>query len=225
MKTGQLKKMLIEAYTTEDYSGSVVDSFEVMFNPENYSRKYEVEYQDAQGAGDTASSQVYGNIKPQDYEFEITIDGTGVAADKVEVHSIVEHFLEVTGKNDGEIHRPRYLKLSWGKLLLKGVLRSANITFSLFKPDGSPLRAKIRFTIAENVEDTLRVAEADNNSPDLTHQRIVIQGDNLPLMVSKIYDSPFNYYLQVAEFNQLDNFRRLRVGARLLFPPVKNEKA
>jgi nucleoid-associated protein YgaU len=65
------------------------------------------------------------------------------------------------------------------------------------------------------------VAEADNNSPDLTHARIVKLGDNLPLMVANIYLHPTTYYLQVAEANDLNNFRRLRTGQQLIFPPVK----
>jgi hypothetical protein len=217
---GELTKLTIEAYQEEDYSGQAVDSFELMFNPENYQRKYEVEYNERQGSGDTASPQVFGKIKPQDYRFEFVLDGTGVAGPKVEVSEKVEHFLEVTGKNDGDIHRPRYLKLFWGKLLVKCVLKSAEITYNLFKPDGTPLRAKVQMNVSENVEDTLRVAEAGNNSPDLTHLRMIKEGDTLPLMASRIYESPA-YYLQLAEFNGLTNFRRLRAGQELLFPPLK----
>ena len=47
--TGEIKKMRIEAHAKEDYSDSPVDTFEVMFNPTNYARKYEVEYHPRQG--------------------------------------------------------------------------------------------------------------------------------------------------------------------------------
>lgn len=224
--SGELTKLKVEAYQEADYSDTPAEDyiFEVMFNPTNYVRKYEVEYQDRQGAGDTASPQIYGNIKPQDYNFELTIDGTGATGVKVDVNDKVEHFLKVTGKNDGDIHRPRYLKVIWGSLLVKCVLKSAEVTYNLFKPDGTPLRAKIRFTVSENVEDTLRVAEAGNNSPDLTHKRLVHEGDHLPLMTNRIYGTP-DYYLQVAAYNGLKNFRRLRAGRKLFFPPVKNKEA
>lgn len=220
MENGELVKFKIEAFTAEDYSGSPVDTFTVMFNPNNYSRKYEVEYHERQGAGDTGSPQVFGKIKPQEYNFEFLIDGTGTAADKVNVNDTILHFLEVTGKNDGDIHRPRYLKLIWGTLLVKCVLKSAEVAYSLFKSDGSPLRAKIRATFSENVEDTLRVAEAGNNSPDLTHMRTVMAGDTLSLMAERIYGDS-SYYYQVAEINNLKNFRKLEVGQQLIFPPVK----
>lgn len=221
MANGELKKLIIEAYKTEDYSGSPIDTFTAMFNPENYSRKYAVKYKDRQGAGDTASPQVFEAIEPESYDFTFLLDGTGVTGTSVKVHEEVEHFLDVTGRNIGDIHRPPYLIVSWGSLLIKGVLKSADINFKLFSPDGIPIRAEIRASFAGAMEDQRRVAEADNKSPDLTHARIVKLGDNLPLMVAEIYTNPAAYYLQVAEVNGLNNFRRLRAGQNLIFPPVK----
>lgn len=219
--SGELKKMQIEAYKEADYSGTPARTFLVMFNPNTYSQKYEVEYQARQGQGDTGSPQVFGKVKPQEYAFEFLFDGTGTAAEKVEVQETIEEFLKVTGKHDGEIHRPLYLKLSWGALVSKCVLKSAEITYILFKPDGKPLRAKVKATFAENIEDALRVAEERKNSPDLTHVYEVKEGEHLSLLSNRFYGNP-SYYLQLAAFNGLDNFRKLRVGQRLLFPPLKD---
>lgn len=219
MESGKLVKFKIESFKAEDFSGEAVDTFEVMFNPNNYSLKYEVQYKESQGAGDTASPMVYEKIKPQELNFEFLIDGTGTISEKKDVSQTINHFFTVVGY-DGEIHRPRYLKLSWGELLVKCVLKSAEVAYSLFKPGGEPLRAKIRASFAEIVEDNLRVAQEDNNSPDLTHMRTVVAGDTLTLMTERIYGDPA-YYYQVAEVNQLVNFRKLKVGQRLFFPPIK----
>ncbi|MCC6411366.1 MAG: hypothetical protein IT270_06885 [Saprospiraceae bacterium] len=224
--TGGLTKMRIEAYDKEDYSGSPINTFDVMFNPDNYARKYEVEYQPRQAQGDTASPQIFGKIKPQEFAFDFVFDGTGVSGqslpDMLGVHQSVDKFLTVTGKNNGDIHRPNYLKLSWGPLISKCVLKSAEISYTLFKPDGTPLRAKLKATFSENKEDAFRVAESRNNSPDLTHRRTVQQGDTLPLMTERIYGTDI-YYLQVAAFNNLKHFRKLEVGQVLFFPPLKDK--
>lgn len=218
---GKLKKMVIEAYKEADYSGSPAQTFTVMFNPNTYTQKYEVEYEARQGQGDSGSPQVFGSIKPQEYNFEFLFDGTGTAADKVEVQDVVEAFLTVTGKLDGEIHRPMYLKIAWGALISKCVLKSAEITYTLFKPDGYPLRAKVKATFSENIEDALRVAEERKSSPDLTHIRVVKQGDHLSLMAQQMYGDP-KYYLQVAQVNNLKNYRKLEIGVSLIFPPLKD---
>jgi hypothetical protein len=218
---GELKKMLIEAFLEADYSSSATDSFTVMFNPSTYTQKYEVEYQERQGQGDTGSPQVFGKIKPQEYNFDFLFDGTGTVADKVEVRETVDRFLTVTGKHDGEIHRPKYLKLSWGSLLSKCVLKSAEITYTLFRADGYPLRARVKATFSENVEDALRVAEQRNSSPNLTHVHQVKEGEHLSLLAHHYYGEP-GRYLQVAQHNRLRNYRRLEPGQTIVFPPIKD---
>ncbi|RKZ90971.1 MAG: hypothetical protein DRQ43_10645, partial [Gammaproteobacteria bacterium] len=154
--SGELKKMQIEAYKESDYSDTK-EVFTVMFNPNTYSQKYEVEYEDRQGQGDSGSPQIFGKIKPQEYSFEFLFDGTGTAAKKVIVHDTVEQFLAITGKFEGKNHRTKYLILYWGTLLAACVLKSAEITYTLFDSDGSPLRAKVKATFSENIDDTLRV--------------------------------------------------------------------
>jgi nucleoid-associated protein YgaU len=222
---GELKKLTIEPYTQIDYSSKAdCGDFVAMFNPSSYRHKYEVEYQPVQGQGTTGSAQKFGKIKPQEYTFEFLIDGTGVSSEKKEVADEIEHFLIVTGKNNGDIHRPHYLKISWGSLISKCVLKSAEITYNLFRADGKPLRARINATFAENIDDALRVAEEGNNSPDLTHSRVVKDGDTLPLMSWRIYGKP-DYYLEVARANNLANFRQLTVGQTLYFPPLNRKQA
>ncbi len=219
---GHLKKLTIEAHRQPDYSDSAAETFTAMFNPTAYTQKYELEYQDEQGAGTTSSPQVFGKIKPQDYTFDLVFDGTGAVVEEKDVHKEVEHFLKVTGKHDGEIHRPLYLKLAWSKLALKCVLKSAEITYNLFKSNGDPLRAKVKAVFSENIEETLRVARERKNSPDLTHVRQVQDKATLPLMANRIYNDPA-YYFQLAAANKLKHFRNLKTGTQLTFPPIKNK--
>src|SRR5258705_3693126 len=211
--------MKIDAHRKSDYSDQPVDSFEVLFNPNTYSQKYEVVYHARQGAGDTGSPQVFGKIKPQEYTFELLFDGTGTAIARKEVRTELDKFLTVAGRHDSEIHRPMYLRLSWGPLISRCVLKSADIIFTLFKPDGSPLRARVRAVFSENVEDTLRVAEERRNSPDLTHVHTVKSGEHLSQLADKYYGDA-SRYLQVADFNKLANFRRLEPGQQIVFPPI-----
>jgi LysM repeat protein len=216
---GGLTRLKIEAHRKSDYTDQPVDSFEVLFNPTTYSQKYEVVYHARQGAGDTGSPQVFGKIKPQEYTIELLFDGTGTAIPRKEVRQELDRFLAVTGRHDSEIHRPLYLKLSWGPLVSRCVLKSADITYTLFKPDGSPLRARVRAVFSENVEDTLRVAEERRSSPDLTHVHTVMAGEHLTQLAERYYGDAARY-VQVAEFNRLTNFRRLEPGQELVFPPV-----
>lgn len=220
---GELKKLRIEAYDKIECQGPPLYVFPVMFNPSGYTRKYEVEYDSDQGKGTTGSTQKFGRVKPQDYTFELVFDGTGTCAPKIDVTAEIETFLMVAGKMNGEKHRPHYLKLFWGSLVAKCVLKSADISYNLFNSYGMPLRAKVAASFSEFVDDKLRTAEEGKKSPDLTHSRAVLPGDTLPLMAYRIYGDP-SYYLEVARFNALTDFRNLTVGTSIQFPPLKNGK-
>ena len=58
-----------------------------------------------------------------------------------------------------------------------------------------------------------------HGSPDLTHFRVVKAGDTLPLMAQQHYGAPGFVGLVVAA-NNLKNFRTLKVGQELYFPPI-----
>jgi nucleoid-associated protein YgaU len=63
-------------------------------------------------------------------------------------------------------------------------------------------------------------AEAGRKSPDLTHIRIVREGDTLPGLCEDIYNDPA-YYLEVARFNRLGSFRNLEIGSEIYFPQLR----
>lgn len=217
---GTLEKLLIRAYEAPDYSGQPVDEFEAFVNPNEITLSYEMEYDSAQGAGTTNSRMEFKKVKPGDMSLTFFVDGTGANGTPVEVQERIEKFQAVTGYN-GNIHRPNYLKVVWGTLQVKRcVLKGASIAYKLFRPDGVPLRAVITANFTDNSDDQTRVAMAQDQSPDLTHVRLVRAGDSLPALCHEIYGDP-GYYLEVARANGIDHFRRLRPGARIVFPPVE----
>lgn len=216
---GELEKLIIQAYSKPDYSGKAVAEFKFMFNPDEYTQVYDVEYKRQQGEGTTGSPVVFRKIKPQEYKLKFVFDGTGTSSEKVEVHDKVQEFFKTVGY-DGDIHRPRFLKLLWGKLESRCVLLKAEITYKLFRPDGTPLRALINATFTENIDDSSRAKKANDSSPDLTHVRTVKDGDTLPALAYEIYGD-HTLYLEVARANGLNGFRNLQTGMTLSFPPIE----
>ncbi len=220
ISSGQLEKLLIRAYEQADFSGEQVGEFEAYVNPHEITMAYEMEYDAAQGSGTTGSRMEFKKMKPGDLSLTLFIDGTGANGRKVEVQDEIERFQTVTGYN-GNIHRPNYLKIVWGTLQVKRcVLKSASIAYKLFKPSGIPLRAVITANFTDTSDDQTRVALAQDESPDLTHVRVVEAGDTLPLMCYRIYGNTA-YYLEVARANSIDHFRNLEPGRKVFFPPLE----
>jgi nucleoid-associated protein YgaU len=218
--SGRLEKLLIKAYESADYSGSPVGLFESFVNPNEITLAYEMEYDAAQGSGTTGSRMNFKKVKPGDLSLTFFIDGTGANGNPIDVQERVEQFQTITGYN-GNIHRPNYLKVTWGTLQVKRcVLKSASIAYKLFKSDGIPLRAVITATFTDSTDDQTRVALAQDQSPDLTHVRLVKAGDTLPAMCFSVYGDP-RFYLEVARVNGIDNFPKLVPGTRVFFPPLE----
>lgn len=217
---GMLERLIIRAYTQPDFSGSHIAEFQAYVNPNEITLAYEMEYDSAQGSGTTNSRMEFKKVKPGDMSLTFFLDGTGANGRALDVQDAILQFQTVTGYN-GDIHRPNYLKVVWGTLQVKRcVLKSASIAYKLFKPSGVPLRAVITATFTDCADDKTRVAMAQDQSPDLTHVRLIKAGDTLPQLCQEIYGDP-RYYLAVAEANGLDDFRRLRAGIKLFFPVLE----
>ena len=73
----------------------------------------------------------------------------------------------------------------------------------------------------EEASDVNTIAkEANKKSPDLTHKVVTREGDTLPLICYDIYGDS-SYYLEVAKYNNIANFRNLIPGTTLYVPPIK----
>ena len=104
---------------------------------------------------------------------------------------------------------------------MTGVLTSANVTYTMFDSNGRPLRAKMNITIEENVSLDLLGKLLSLFSPDLSKSITVKEGDTLPLLCSQEYNDA-SLYPKVAAVNNLKNYRKLKQGMELLFPPIDN---
>lgn len=225
MSSGQLEKLKIVAYSDPEFNNEVDDGeFSTLLNPEKYTFHYKIEQNDDQAAGTSTVSPRFNKQLPETLELDFVFDRSGVISgyESTEDGIIddIEKFKKVILNYDGENHKPNYLIISCGSLLFKGSLTEMNIEFKIFKPDGTPIRAIAKGKFQGFVEDNLRVAKENNQSPDLTHQRIVKAGDTLPLMSYKIYGDS-KYYIDVARINNITNFRKLKIGQKIFFPPLK----
>ena len=227
-ESGTLEKMLILAFSDSKKAESggtdnADASVEALINPESYTQSYKLKFsKSGQGQGTSGQQLKYEYSEPGEMSFEFLFDNTGIIDGKKR-DSIVEDiqkFCKVLIDYNGDAHEPRHFKLVWGKnSIFKGRVTSLDITYKLFKPDGTPIRATAKVTFKSSIEEEKRAATEDKQSADLTHVRKVKAGDTLPLMCFRIYGDS-KYYLDVATTNGLDNFRSLVPGTVLRFPPI-----
>lgn len=244
---GKLEKLKLRAFKAAanpsdppQLSTAPEDTYVVLVNPGTYTLDYNLNYSYQQGQGSSAGDAVYSHSLPINLKFEFLFDASGVIPPPSEVGDVplvgaiasalsstqpyvvmdeIRRFNALVYDYKGDLHRPRQLQLVWGELVFNCVLSTLSYRFTLFKQDGTPLRAIASCTFCESVPDSVRALRDNPSSPDLTHLRDVQDGDTLPLLAYEVYGNA-GLYLEVARVNKLIDFRRLRSATRLQFPPV-----
>lgn len=224
-KSNKLERLVVECFEKPDRSGKAPQSFDVQFNPDSYTHAYKNPFRGRAGINTSGIRDAYSFSAPEEVRFTIVLDGK-VIWDKaeagkktdVDVYSLVQDFLDKAHYSHGSIHAPWYLRLIWGDMRFNCRLLEAEVKYLDFKRTGKPDRAEINTVFIGEVDDPTKARV--NNSPDLTHSRVVQAGDTLPMMTERIYGSK-DYYIEVARANQLDDIRNLSPGRTLFFPPLK----
>ncbi|BDD09408.1 peptidoglycan-binding protein [Fulvitalea axinellae] len=220
--SGALQKLLIKGYSDYKYSDEA-GRIELMINPSKMSRNASIRYKHPETYGPLGSkSDEFYRLGPENLSFETLLDDTGAIADKSgkTLDQKISLMRDTLFKVNSKTHQPSFSKLIWGSFEFRGRLEKMDIDYTMFKPDGTPLRAKINFAFLGYINTQQEANEQGLNSPDLTHRVTVKPGDNLPLMCAQIYEDS-SYYIKVAAFNGLTDFRNISPGTELFFPPLK----
>lgn len=203
--------------------------FQAMINPASLNHQLGISYNTDSSTnlpvGKSAVESKLSQYQQEKLSFDLVLDGTGVvpvAGQTVaDVSQQVKQLKNVVYHYVGEKHEPSIVKLQWGQSFsFVGRLGSMTLDYTLFKPGGDPLRAKIKLNFGSYMSNKQEALKADRQSPDLTHQVLVKAGDTLPNLCYRIYRDS-SYYLAVAEFNQLDSVSVLTPGSQLYFPPLR----
>ncbi|OKS86517.1 CIS tube protein [Mucilaginibacter polytrichastri] len=221
--TQTLIKLKIQAFKDPPCKYQKAGEIDAFINPSKYQRTYSVIYSDDKALGATDSTQVFKRIGQSDLTLSFFVDGTGIvplAAKYKDVDDYIDTFTNLVYGFQGNIHRPFYLLIIWGRLTFTGVCSKLDVTYNLFTPAGKALRATIDITITQSKDYKTKAKEAAKSSPDLTHVRTVRAGDTLPLMSYRIYGDS-SYYMEIAKANGLSSFQAIKPGDQIYFPPIK----
>lgn len=217
-----LELLKITGYTDEEFSSAFSgDPYTVMINPESIKWNRAIEYNEQQTPDSSSASQKYKSTPSDKLSFDIVIDCTGVVDSKRTImYKEITALEKIVFTYNGKIHRPNFVKVQWGKnITFKGVLTSFDTSYTLFKPDGSPLRAKVSLSFSQYISPSSVKKIDGQESPDVSHMVDIIDGDTLPYLCKQVWNDD-SYYVQVAKYNRLNKFRHLKGGSRLVFPPI-----
>lgn len=227
----------------ESKSGNLIPAglpFIAMYNPGTFSTSHGAVIYPKDTTDGLAGKIEFKNAINKSISVELFLDATGAspaggfigaglskaAKTMGSVDVLVAAFFTTTQAPNPVTHKPNVLRIIWGAgLFFEGVLESATVTYSLFARDGRPVRATISAKFTEAPSASL-LAKIKNffSSPDVTKEYIVKAGDTIYNIANRFYEDE-SFYLQIAETNDLKNYRRLVPGTKLILPPVQKTDA
>lgn len=118
-----------------------------------------------------------------------------------------------------ELHRSPHCKLRWGEFkVFEGVLTSLNHTYTMFMPDGMPVRATATCSFLEYVSESFAM---ELHSADVHKTRVVRRNDTLQSLAAEEYNDP-GLWRHIAKANNIINPRtQLIPGVVVIIPSLQ----
>lgn len=141
-----------KAFFTNIDKGSEV--FHVQFNPKELKLDEKAIWKPSGEQQTQKPLLTYEKGQPGSMSMDLIFDSTDDGSNCYDSHvKKLRAFLCTTvtkeDKDGNEIKRPPYLRFTWGGFNFECVLESLTTQFMMFKPDGTPLRAKVTVGLKE----------------------------------------------------------------------------
>lgn len=196
----------------------------VQFNPEEYTLQRDIHYAQAAIPGLSAPilQFVSGNLQTLDMELFLDsyeqhkVGSTEVNAAQSDVRVLVAQVTDLMSI-EPTTHAPPVLLFTWGSLAFTCVLSRATQKYTMFLPDGTPVRARLNVSFSEYRNIDLEAKEVKRETSDYSKRHVVTQGETLSAIAGVEYGDP-RLWRVIAIANQLQRARDLAPGLALLLP-------
>jgi hypothetical protein len=157
---------------------------------------------------------VHGNTRTLDMElfFDTYEAGSDVRGSTDQVYNLL--------KIDAATHAPPICNIAWAGFQFRGALDHVSGKFTLFLPDGTPVRATLTVTFKEYIDVEVLVRENPTESADHRKNRWVKSGDRIDNIAAEEYGDP-ELWRPIADANNLDDPSWLEPGTMLVLPRLR----
>lgn len=202
------------------------DKIPVMFNPSDYTVNQDVNYAQSTIPGLSGPVLQFVSGSMQTLEMELFLDtwekhsfGNRVLNNaQDDVRTLTNQVTELMNILPST-HAPPVLLFTWASLSFTCVLARATQRFIMFRPDGTPVRARLQVVFNEFLNVDLEAKQVKRETADYSKIYVVNQGDTLSAISGAAYDDP-TIWRVIALANAIDTPRKLAVGQQLLLPKL-----
>lgn len=215
---------LVKAYLTRKDKPWLIVPF--LFNPDEFSVERTNQFTEVNIPGLPSSTFQFVKGGARTITMDLTFD---TYEEKVDVRTFTDRITGWESETkkakglmdiDSDLHAPPICLFIWGAYIFPCIIERATKRFTMFLPDGTPVRARLNITLKEYKEFETQVKEISLQSADRTKTRQVKQGDSLWFIAAKEYGNPA-LWRYIAEANEIDNPRVLKPGMELIIPALE----
>lgn len=217
-----MNKLVINAYSDTN-GGSPFENFVLQLNPVSISvTKSTDNLPSSTDADGSTTSSSAATFQPAKITFKFTIDNTGVVNHPIDGRNIkdcINKLQNICVTPNDETHKNPYVHMTWGDTFINynyGQVTAFKYNYTFFDRDGNPLRALVTLTVTE-VDNPFN--DRTHRSPDITRMPTVKDKDSLVGLSLHYYDNK-EYYIKIAELNNLVSIRDLKSGSQIILPPI-----
>jgi nucleoid-associated protein YgaU len=200
------------------------------FNPKEYSIQKSASWsRPTNKSAKSSSKPEFGGVQPQSVSMELLFDDWETPdADLLDDVNTLLGWLKPTEDSiNKKKPQPQILKLQWGSnhslSEFKGFLKSVSVKYTMFKPDGKPVRATANIAL-EEVPDEPKATNPTSGSLAGRRTYVVRAGDSLHSVAYAEYGDAA-LWRALAVFNGIDDPLRVAPGLRLLLPSADEATA
>jgi hypothetical protein len=195
-------------------------SVDCMFNPFEYTVSKSNTYSEEPNNGSSTPEVEFQKSGPQTLQLNLTFDTYETGADVSLTTNQLWKFME-PGEGEGEDKDPPpKAAFVWGVFRFVAVITQMTQRFTLFKPDGTPVRATVQctFTQYDDQNDYPNQNPTSGGGP-IQRVRSLVRGDRLDSIAAEVYGDATKWRA-IAEYNEISDPLALRPGQRLIIPEL-----
>jgi len=227
----------VKAQMTVEVGPGDFEIYDVQFNPTELTFDKQAQLAEIAIPGLDAPLQQFIRVNAEKLTLELfcdtTDDGTGIGAKSVT--SETDKFYQLV-KIIPILHAPPVVTFSWNnefpgnrvdtewgshrRTSFTGVAESVRQRFTMFSPEGVPLRATVTLVLREWRPIEQQLKELNLSSPDRSHRHRLGIGETLTALASRYYQRA-SEWRRIADENDIEDPRRLVAGRVLTIPSIR----
>lgn len=213
----QLEAARIIEVTKDGRNASL--SVDCMFNPYEYTVAKSNAYSEKETNGKGTPAFQFKQAGPQSLKLTLIFDTYETGEDVSKTTVKLWEFMEPSRLYESKTKRePPYLAFEWGVFRFCAVITNMTQKFTLFKFDGTPVRAQVDVTFTQ-YDDKKDYKHQNPTSGGGPVQRIwsVVRGDRLDTIAAATYGDA-TQWRRIADHNNLRDPLALAPGQQLIIP-------